>query len=104
MILHEELKALGVEWVNPSMNGRRPGYFRKVPRTRVKPTVKQAKHRLLFAKTAYNTFGSRGVVKTQDDRQIPKNAAIIANKLQGTGQPRREPSLQEKLVKLILEG
>lgn len=103
MLTHEELKALGVEWVNPSADGRRPGYFRKVPRTRVEPTIRQAEHRLKFAQTAYNTFGTRGVTQTTDSREIPANAQIIANGLAGTGQPRRVISTREKLIRLILE-
>ncbi len=101
MITHEELKALGVEWVNTSADGRRPGYFRKVPRTRVEPTVRQAEHRLKFSQTAYNTFGIRGVTKTTDNREIPANARTIADRLHGSGQIRRALSPREKLIKLI---
>lgn len=104
MISYEELKALGVEWVNPSANGLRQGYFRKIPRTRHDPTIRQIEHRLKFAKTAYETYGQSGVVKTPDDRQIPKNAEIIAKKLRGTGQPRKVLSMKEKLLKLIIKG
>ncbi len=97
------LKTLGIEWVSGSADGRRQGYFRKIPRTRVEPTIRQAEHRLIFAETAYETFGKRGVVMTQDDRQIPKNATIIANKIKGTGQSTKVLSQREKLIRLILE-
>lgn len=104
MISHEELKALGVEWVNPSTDGRRPGYFRKIPRTRQEPSIRQAEHRLLFSQTAHKTFGERGVIRTPDDRQIPQNANIIANKLQGSGRPEPKPTMTQKLFRLILEA
>lgn len=103
MISRADLEAMGVEYVSGSADGRRQGYFRKIPRTRQAPSIRQCQHRLKFAETAYETFGARGVVKTQDDRRIPKNATIIADKLQGTGQPRKVLSQREKLIRLILE-
>lgn len=104
MISREDLEAMGVEYVSGSADGRRQGYFRKIPRTRKEPSIRQCEHRLVFTETANETFGARGVVKTPDNRQISSNAAKIGDKLRGTGQPRREPSMQEKLIRLILEG
>lgn len=104
MLSYEALRAIGIEWVNPSADGRRAGYYRRIARTREEPTVRQAEHRLIFAEAAYNTFMTKGVTKTQDNREIPTNAKIIGNKLQGTGQPRRVLSFRAKLLKLILEA
>lgn len=102
MISLEILKELGVEWVRPSTDGNRPGYYRKIPRTRRDPSIRQLEHRLRFAEIAYETFGERGVIETPDDRQIPRNAEIIGRELRGTGQPRGEQSQREKLIRLIL--
>lgn len=102
MISSEMLKGLGVEWVRPSEGGNRPGYFRKIARTRRDPSVRQLEHRLKFAETAYGTFGERGVIITSDDRQISKNAGIIGKKLMGTARPKDVLSQREKLIRLIL--
>lgn len=97
-----KLEEIGLEWV--SSTERRKGYFRRIPRTRADPSIKQAQHRLKFSEIAYETFMTKGVFQTQDNREIPANAQIIANKLKGTGQPKRIPSLQERLLRLLLEG
>lgn len=103
MITSEILKGLNVEWVKPSRDGNRPGYYRKIPTTRRDPTVRQLEHRLKFSEIAYGTFGDRGVVKTTDNRQIPRNAALIGRELMGTSQPRKALSQRERLMRLLLK-
>lgn len=104
MISYDALRALGIEWVEPSSDGRRPGYYRRIPMTRNDPTPAQAQHRLRFSQVAYNTYGTRGTDETLDRRQIPANAAVIGDELRGTGSPKPELSVKEKLLLLILKS
>ncbi len=117
MISHEDLKRLetqgitfhdlialkekGVEWV--SSTDKRAGYFRKITKNRTDPSYRQLQHRILFSKVSYAGFGQTGVEETSDGRLVAKHAMQLGRTMNGISQPKRELSLQEKLIKLILE-
>lgn len=104
MISSAELEALGVEFVEPSSDGRRPGYYRRIPKTRSEPTLAQAQHRLKFSRVSHSLYGTRGSVETLDRREVPINASRIGEELKGSGQPKEVFTPEQKLLKLILQG
>jgi len=59
--------------------------------------------RLRFSEVANRTAGVRGVLVLADERAIPGNAALIGNKLRGMKHPKKEKTLQEKIIELILK-
>ncbi len=67
----------GYEWVQPEASGRRGGYWRRIPRTRLFPTGSQARFRLHFSKIASLTRGLTGTKKLPDGREVSKSALLI---------------------------
>ncbi len=102
MISREILKELNIEWVSPSADGRRQGYFRRISENRSQPTYLQARHRLLFSELSYSGFGQKGIEVQQDGRALPIHAANLGRNLKGTGRPKPKPSLEEKLLRLLI--
>lgn len=103
MISQEILQELGIEWVSAGKDGRN-GYFRRIAPNRKSPSLRQAEHRLLFSETSHRLYMNRGTITTHDGRQIPRNAHGIERSLLGTGQPKQKPSLQERLLLLVLKS
>lgn len=104
MISKERLAELGIEYIPLSADGKRAGYFRRIARNRLEPSLRQAQHRLLFSEISHNLYLNRGTVETHDHRQIPRNTYEIGRSLLGTGHPEQKPSLQEKLLLLVLKN
>jgi len=74
------------EWVAPEASGRRGGYWRRIPYTRMDPTKAQVAHRLHFSRIAALTRGLKGTEILSDGRELSRSALLIGELLQRSNQ------------------
>lgn len=92
-----------LEYVKPG--GKRGGYYRRKPYTRKSPSEHQAEHRLKFSLISTENYGETGTVPLPDGREITRAAALLGDKLKGTGSPKsKEQKEFERLSKILNTG
>ena len=79
---------------------RQRGFYRVKPYTDFNPTKNQLIYRLMLAKTAYNSFGRKGLAEV-DGQLMPVAAAQVKKAMKGKKLPPKPSDALKRLQKLL---
>ena len=94
---HPEM-AKYIQYIPPSYRQR--GYYRIKPYTDFNPAKNQLIYRLLLAKTAYNSYGMKGLAEV-NGQLMPVAAAQVKKAMKGKKLPPKPSDALKRLQKLL---